>query len=276
MRHILLVAMAVLLLAGQMEAKIVNRTVTYKHGDTTLHGYLVYDDSIPGKRPGVLIFPEWWGLTQFPKDKAEQLARMGYVALAADMHGEGWTTSDPQEAARRAGQFTPQLLRERARAALQVLQRQEQADADRIAAIGFCLGGAVAQHLAYSGADIDAAVSFHGSPVTPSAEEAERTTAQILFLTGGDDPMVPPDKVAALWQGLQRTGITWQIVVYSGAKHSFTNPEADRISRQYNMQGVGYNAAADQRSWDDMQQLFREVFRAPPAGQSQPMGQMTR
>ncbi len=151
MRHLLLAGL-VALLATNVEAKLMSRTITYKAGETILQGYLVYDEAVQGKRPGVLVFPEWWGLTDFPRHKADQLAQMGYVALAADMFGNGLTTDDPKQAAKLVGELTPQVLRQRAQAALEELKKVPNIDTARIAAIGFCFGGKVALQLAYSGA----------------------------------------------------------------------------------------------------------------------------
>lgn len=272
MRYALPMGVVLALLAAQASAKVVNRAVTYKHGDTTLLGYLAYDDAMQGRRPGVLVFPEWWGLTEFPRQKADQLARMGYVALAADMYGRGFTTASPQEAARLSGQFGPQDLRDRARAALDALHQVDQVDASRTAAIGFCFGGSVAQQLAYSGADLSAVVSFHGTPLAPSADDARRTKAQILILTGAADPMVPPQKLADYWKAMEGTGIAWQLVVYSDARHSFTNPEADKYRAEHNMQAVGYNRAAAERSWQAMASFLAERFGRPATTQTPPSG----
>jgi dienelactone hydrolase len=250
------VGMVLALLDSQAGAKLVTRTVEYKQDGTTFQGYLAYDDAVEGRRPGVLVFPEWWGLNQFPKDKAEQLAKLGYVAFAADMYGDGKVTADAAEAGKWAGGVSPQQLVQRARAALDTLRKQETVDPSQIAAIGFCFGGNAAFQLAYSGADIKAAVSFHGNLAPPSPEQAAHVKAQLLACTGAADPTVPPEKVQKFWQALEGTSVVWQINVYSGAKHSFTNPAADR----YNMPPVGYNALAAERAWKAMQQLFGEVF----------------
>lgn len=260
MRYLLPAAL-VGLLVTQTEAKIMSKTIMYKAGETTLQGYLVYDDAIQGKRPGVLVFPEWWGVTDFPKKKADQLARMGYTALAADMFGDGRTTDDPKEAAKLVGQLSPEVLRQRAQAALQVLTQTDSIDMARLAAIGFCFGGKVALELAYSGAPLAAVVTFHADLVPPSTEQARQVKAQILVQTGADDPMVPPEKVLKFWQAMQQTGLIWQIDVYAGAKHSFTNPAADMYRTQHGLQGVAYNAIVADRSWSAMQKFFHEVFR---------------
>lgn len=267
MRYMPLGLLALALLANSASAKIITSTVSYKVGQTAFQGYLAYDDTIQEKRPGVLVFPEWWGLVAFAKQKAEQLARLGYVAFAADMYGDGQTTDDPQQAGKMAGQLQPPQLRERAQAALETLRKQETVDGSKVAAIGFCFGGKVALQLAYSGASVQAVVTFHGDLTPPSAAEAKGVKAQILVCTGADDPMAPPEKVDTFWQALRDTGVVWQLNVYSNAKHSFTNPAADK----HNMPGVGYNAIAAERSWNAMQQFFREAFERKTPLQTQPV-----
>lgn len=267
---VLLLAGLLALLATQAEGKLVTRTITYKAGETTLQSYLVYDDAVQGKRPGILVFPEWWGLVDFPKKKADQLAQMGYVALAVDMFGDGQTTDDPKEAARLMGELTTQALQQRARAAMDALTRTESVDRARIAAIGFCFGGKVALQLAYTGAHVAAVATFHSDLPPPSKDEAHAIKAQILVQTGADDPMVAPEKVLKFWQAFEGTGLIWQINIYSGARHAFTNPAADAHSKQPGMQGLGYNAIVAERSWSAMQMFFREVFRRDTQPPSQP------
>lgn len=249
-------------LAMSASAKIVTKTVAYEHGGAQLKGFLAYDDAKgPALKPGVLVFPEWWGLNDYPKHRAEQLAELGYVALVADMYGEGQTTTDPKKAGELAGQFYGKpLMAERARAGLDQLLATKGVDAKRVAAIGYCFGGAVAQSLAWSGAPLAGIVSFHGSPVPPSAEAAARTKAKVLICHGAVDPFVKPEELAALKKALDDGKLDYQLISYAGAIHAFTNPDADRMAKATGLNGIGYNEAADRRSWAHMKLFFDEIF----------------
>ncbi len=260
MRPILLACLILMVFTRLADAKLITRTLQYKVDETTFISYLAYDDAEPGKRPGVLVFPEWWGMVEFPKQKAEELAKLGYVAMAVDMYGQGRATEDPKLAGNLVAELQPVQLRQRAAAALEMLRKEEQIDGTHIAAIGFCFGGKVALELAYSGADIRAAVSFHSDLTPPSPEDLKKIKAHILVCTGAVDPMAPAQKVQKLWQALTDSDVVWQINVYSGAKHGFTNPAADK----YNMPPVGYNALAAKQSWEAMLALFEQVLAKPP------------
>jgi len=258
----LLSAACLILAAAQTDAKMVAEAVQYKHADASLEGYLAYDDAVKEKRPGVLVVHEWWGLNDFAKEQARRLAELGYVALAVDMYGQGLVTADLAEAAKLSGQFkeNPTLLVERATAGLQVLAKHERVDPKRIAAIGFCFGGTTVLALACSGADLAGVVSFHGGLIPPT-DTTKAIKARILVLHGAADTLVPPTQVTAFQEALDKAGADWQMITYGGAKHSFTNPAADKL----NMPGVGYQKAAAQRSWRDMQRFFDELFGGVPA-----------
>src|SRR5262245_8006487 len=161
--------------AASVEAGVQTKKVTYKHGDLECHGYFAWDDAVQGPRPGVLVVHEWWGLNDYARSRAEQLAKLGYVAFAADMYGDGKTTEHPQEAGQMATKVRANVedWRKRATAALEVLKRQPQCDKTKLAAIGYCFGGSTALQLAFSGSDIKAAVSFHGALPTPKPDEVK-------------------------------------------------------------------------------------------------------
>lgn len=243
--------------APVVEAKVVTRPVEYRHGDVVLEGFLAYDDGQSGKRPGVLVVHEWWGLNDYARKRATQLAEMGYVAFALDMYGKGVSTANREEAQKLSGPFygSP-LMRERARAGLAVLAADERVDSKRIAAIGYCFGGTTVLELAYSGADIAGVVSFHGGLTAPKPEDLRNIKARILVLHGAEDPFIPPDAIAAFQKGMQACKADWQMVSYGGAVHSFTNPGVNAA----NIEGAKYDERADRRSWEDMRQFFREVF----------------
>jgi dienelactone hydrolase len=246
-----------LFLAAEVQAKLVTKTVEYRQDDKVFQGYLAYDDVGRARRPGVLVVHEWWGLNDFARKRAEQLAGLGYVALAADMYGQGATTANPQEAAQWAGELKGQpQLRARAQAALKVLAAAPRVDPRRLAAIGFCFGGTTVLELAYSGADLAGVVSFHGGLPRPQPGDLKHLKASILVLHGADDPHVPPADVAAWQAAMRQAGADWQMVFFGGAVHSFTNPAAgtDKAS------GVAYDRRAAPRSWRCMQEFFKEIF----------------
>ena len=239
--------------------EIVEKAVEYKQGDTTCEGFLAYDPSVQGKRPGVLVVHEWMGLVDFTKDRTRALAKLGYVAFAADVYGKGVRPKDYKEAGEQAGKYKGDrpLLRARTKAALDVLLADERVDAARVGAIGYCFGGTSVLELARSGAPVAAIVSFHGGLDTPTPEDAKQIKGKVLALAGGDDPHVPPAQVAAFEDEMRKAGVDWEVVRYGGAMHSFTNPGANDAAH-----GAAYNAAADKRSWAAMQALFGEVFAA--------------
>lgn len=250
-----------------LAAKIVTRPVAYEHAGVKLEGFLAYDDtkaSATSKVPGVLVIPEWWGLTDYPKGRAEQLAKLGYVAFAADMYGAGVVTGDPKKAGELAGQFYGKpLMAERARAGLDQLVKTGLVDASRVAAIGYCFGGATVQALAYSGAPLAGIVSFHGSLIPASAEAAAANRAKFLVCHGAVDPFIKAEELAAFTKSMNEGKFDYQFVSYAGAIHAFTNPKADAIAQSAGLVGgVGYNAAADRRSWAHMRTFFGEIFAA--------------
>ncbi len=247
------------------QAKIVTRPVAYEHAGVKLEGYLAYDDikaSAASKAPGVLVIPEWWGLNEYPKGRAEQLAKLGYVAFAADMYGAGVVTKDKDKAGQLAGQFYGKpLMADRARAGLEQLLKTGLVDAARVAAMGYCFGGATVQALAFSGAPIAGIVSFHGSLLAPSAEQAAKTKAKLLICHGAVDPFISKEELEAFKKAVDDAKLDYQFVSYAGAIHAFTNPGADEMAKSAGLVGgIGYNAAADHRSWAHMQAFFGEIF----------------
>jgi dienelactone hydrolase len=259
MTSILAGLLVAILMATSAQAAIRTEKVEYRHGDAVLEGYLAYDDALAGKRPGVLVVHEWWGLNDYAKRRAEELARLGYVAFAIDMYGKGKATTDIKEAGRLSGMFKENrpLGRARAAAGLEQLRRQPQVDPTRIAAIGYCFGGTVVLELARSGADIKGVASFHGSLATPNPADAKNIKAKVLVLHGADDPFESPAEVAAFQDEMRQAKVDWQMIFYGGAVHSFTNPDSGRAG----IKGVAYNEAADRRSWQAMRAFFDEIFR---------------
>ncbi len=259
-----LVLAAVLLAASPAFAKVVTKPVAYEHAGVKLEGFLAYDDAktAKGKLPGVLVLPEWWGVTAYPKSRAEQLAGMGYVAFAADMYGAGVTTEDAKKAGELAGPFYGKpLMAERARAGLDALLKTGLVDPAKVAAIGFCFGGSAAQALAYTGAPLAGIVSFHGGPVNAPADAAGKVKAKFLLLNGAADPMVKPEAKQALEKSLDEAKVDWVSVDYAGALHAFSNPGATEMAKKNGITAaIGYNEPAARRSWKAMQDFFAEIF----------------
>jgi dienelactone hydrolase len=231
---------------------------SYEHNGVELQGFFAYDDSIKGKRPGVLIIHEWNGLGDYVKNRAEQLASEGYVAFAMDMYGKGIRPTTPEESGQQAGIYRSnrQLMRQRALVSLDQLKAHRLTDAERVAAIGYCFGGGAALELSRGGADVQGIVSFHGNLDTPDPNDAKNIKAKILVLHGADDPFVPKESIDAFHQEMRNAGVDWQMVYYSNAVHAFTNP----ASGNDNSRGAAYNKVADKRSYRAMIDFFNEIF----------------
>ena len=251
----------ILISVGTVNAQAALRTevVEYKHGDVVLEGYLAYDDAVKGKRPGIIVVHEWWGLNPYARMRTGQLAKLGYIAFAIDIYGKGVRAKDPAEAGTLSGIYRGNrpLMRSRANAGLEVLRNHPLADVNRIAAIGYCFGGTVVLEMARSGAELAGVVSFHGGLSTPNPSDAKNIKGKVLVLHGADDPAVPPDQVIAFQDELRKAGVDWQMVSYGGAVHSFTNPEAGNDPSK----GAAYNEKADKRSWEAMKTFFGEIFK---------------
>jgi dienelactone hydrolase len=249
----------ILALAGSAGAAVENKEIEYEHDGTKLKGVLAFDDAATGKRPGVLVFHEWWGLNDYAKMRAEQLAQEGYVAFAADMYGAGKVTEHPKEAGKMAQEV--RMNREawlgRAQAALKVLEAQPQVDKDHLAAIGYCFGGTTALVLAASGAPLKAVSTFHAGLPPLTADQAKQIHARLLINNGADDGFVTKEQIDAFRKALDAAGVKYQFENYPGAVHSFTVGDADKHA----VKGMAYNKAADQKSWEAMQTLFKETLK---------------
>lgn len=259
MKTLFLLGAILLACSAFSEAALRTETVEYTHDGTVLEGYLAYNDSIAGRRPGVIVVHEWWGLNDYIKDRAKQLAKMGYVVFAIDMYGKGVRAKTAEEAGMLAGMFRSnrQLMRARANAGLEVLKKNVMVNNDYIAAIGYCFGGGTVLELARSGADIKGVVSFHGNLDNPNPADAKNIKARVLVLHGGSDPYVTPEQVMSFWKEMQGTNALWQMNVYSGAVHSFTNPASGSDPSK----GVAYNERADNSSWEALKLFFSEIFK---------------
>jgi dienelactone hydrolase len=248
----------VALTAASARAEVKTRAITYEHGGVTFKGHLAWDDAAKGKRPGVLVVHEFWGLDDYARRRAEQLAGLGYVAFACDMYGGGKHTEHPEEAGKMAAEVRKNLKtwQGRAQAALQVLKGQEQVDPGKLAAIGYCFGGSTALQLAYTGADLAAVVTFHAALPVPEEGQAKAVKAKLLVCHGAADRFIPEETAVKFRAALDGAKVDYAMVYLGGAKHSFTVKGVD----EKGVQGLAYNAEADRRSWQYMQLLFKEVF----------------
>ncbi len=255
----LIVAIFVLGFFPCVQAELRTESVEYQDGNVLLKGYLAYDDAVKGKRAGIAVVHEWWGLNRYIEKRTEDLAKLGYIAFAIDMYGKGENTTDRQKAGQLSGIYTKDrsLMRKRAETGLEVLKNHKLTDPGRIAALGYCFGGMTVLELARSGADLKGAVSFHGGLDTPNPGDAKNIKGSVLVLHGADDPFQPREKVEAFQDEMRGAGVDWEMNIYGGAQHSFTNPDADR----FGIKGVAYNKKADERSWEAMKTFFREIFK---------------
>jgi dienelactone hydrolase len=259
MRHKLrTLALLLLALPVAAQAALKTESVEYKDGDTALKGFLVYDDALQGKRPGVIVVHEWWGLNDYARQRAEMLAELGYVAFAIDMYGDGKATEHGDDAKAWMTQITQNLgaWQKRALLGLEILKKHELVDPDYTAAVGYCFGGSTVMQMAYAGAELDGVVSFHGTLPPATAEQQKQIKAKVLVAHGEDDTFIPPKRELAFKRALDAAGADWQMVTYGGVRHGFTNPRADDSG----IDGVKYDEKADDRSWALMQSFFDEIF----------------
>jgi dienelactone hydrolase len=258
---LILAVLAVLFSAGQVSAKVVGKTVEYSSQGVMMKGYLVYDDAVKGKRPGVLVVHEWWGLNDYARKRADMLAHLGYIALAVDMYGEGKTANHPDD----AGKFSSDVMKNfpvakaRFQAAEEYLKKQPAVDPTRIAAIGYCFGGGVVLNMAAQGAGLKGVASFHGSLSLIQPPKLGEVKAKIIVFHGGSDKFATPEQIEKFKGELRAAGANFKFIVYPDAVHSFTNPGATEIGKKFNLP-LAYNEKADKESWAELQTFLKEVF----------------
>jgi len=242
-------------------ADIKTETLTYDAGGTTLESFLACDASQSGKRPGIVVFGEWWGLNDYLKGRARQLAELGYVALAADVYGHAKRAADPDEAGKLMNGLFADMsaTSERVKAAVAKLAARPEVDASRMGAMGYCLGGALSLHAARLGLDLKGVASFHGSLGKTHPANKGDVKAKVLVCHGADDKFVSDEELAGFKKEMQELGVDLEFKSYPGALHGFTNPEATRNGERFGLP-LKYDAAADQQSWDDMKAFWKRVF----------------
>lgn len=248
--------LCLLAFSATASATLKNKTLDYSYGGKNFKGYLAWDDAASGKRPGILVVHEWWGLNDYARSRADQLAKAGYVAFAADMYGDGKVATHPDEAGKMAGEARANIETwlGRANAALQVLRSQPNVDPEKLAAIGYCFGGATVLQLAYNGSPIKLVASFHGALFPP--EKPENIKTKILVFQGGKDPFVSSETLEQVQNSFHKGKVDAQITIYPDALHGFTVPGSETRG----IKGVAYNAAADQASWQALMTALRSVF----------------
>jgi dienelactone hydrolase len=247
------------ILVAPASAKLVTQTVDYTdEKGTALEGFVVYDDAVSGKRPGVIVVHDWRGLTDYTHMRAEMLAKLGYIAFAADIYGKGVHLTTPEEWMKTIGIYKGDrpLYRERERAAYQAFLKEPKLDPTRIGAIGYCFGGTGVVEMARDGLDLKGVVSFHGGLDAQPLSEGATIKAKVLALCGADDPYEKSEDMAAFEKQLKDGNVDYQIVAYGHAVHAFTDKEVDKL----NQPGAKYNADADRRSWQTMRDFFTEIF----------------
>lgn len=232
-------------------------TIEYVDGDVTLEGYCAYNDNTQEKRPAILVAHDWSGRNDFACKKAEQLEELGYLGFALDMYGKAKLGKTKEEKSALIQPFMQDrsMLQKRILAAFDTVRQLPSVDASRIGIIGFCFGGLCALDLARSGADIKAAVSFHGLLQAPEDIAPHPIKAAVLALHGFDDPMVTPEHVMAFGDEMTLAKVDWQLHMYGNTMHGFTNPEAHDAKF-----GTVYNDKANARSWVSMKDFFKEMF----------------
>lgn len=257
------------LLALPAGAAIQTKEIPYKSADgTELLGYYAWDDSLKGKRPGIIVVHEWWGLNDYARRRARELAQLGYAALAIDMYGGGKHTEHAAEAMEMMHGATVDSATSynRALAGIELLKTQAEVDPKKIAGIGYCFGGKIVLDLARQGADLKGIVSFHGPLATSTPARKGKVKARILAFNGEADQFIPASDIEATKKEMKDAGVDFTFVNYPGAKHAFTSPDADRLGQE-NKMDIAYNPAADKDSWQKMQVFLNSLFK-PRSGKS--------
>ena len=263
MRMQLLGGLLAISIAGPSLAAIKEMPVTYKDGETTMKGFVVYDTAKKGKRPGIVMVHEWWGITKHMHNEAHRLARNGYTAFLADMYGDGKTADNPKDAGALSGSVmkNPQAMEARFNAAREELAKQPTVDPARIGAVGYCFGGAVVLNMARAGADLDGVVGFHASLGLNTPAPAPGTVkAKILVLNGADDPFVKKEQYATLKADMDAAKADYRVIEYPGAVHAFTNPEATALGKKFNLP-LRYDAKVNKEAEGEASKFFTAVFK---------------
>jgi dienelactone hydrolase len=256
------------LLSSAAKAELKTQEVEYKQGTTTLKGFVAWDDAVKGKRPGVIVVHEWWGLNDHARQQAKRLAQAGYVGFAIDMYGNGKVATHPDDAKAFVAEATsnPTVAKARFDAAVALLKKRPEVNSKQIGAVGYCFGGAVVLNMARAGEPLAFVATFHGALATKEPAKKGAIKSRLLIMAGTDDPMVDKAQVDAFKSEMTAAGAKYEVIEYPGAKHAFTNPDADKAG----VPGLAYNAKADQESFAALLKLMSEVFGPPKTSAAAP------
>lgn len=243
------------------DADVTGEEVRYTAGGAECTGYVAWDRKRSGRRPGVLVVHEWWGHNEYVRERARQLAALGYTAFALDMYGDGKQAGHPEDAQKFMMEVFSNMAAGKARfqTASELLAAHPTTDPEHIAAIGYCFGGAIVLQMARAGADLDAVASFHGSLATEQPAQPGAVEAEILVCHGAADQMIPPEQVGAFVQEMVAAGAKLRFLSLPGALHGFTNPAATAKGKEFDLP-LAYDAAADEASWRALERLLQDVF----------------
>lgn len=243
-----------------VEVTVKGEEVSYTAADTQMKGYLAYDENAEGDRPGILVVHEWWGHTDYVRERADMLAELGYVALAVDMYGDGQTAEHPDDAKKFSGMVMKNMDESQAKfqAAYDMLQNHPEVADEKISAIGYCFGGSVILAMANAGMDLDGVALFHSGvqvPVPPS----EDLQAEVLIQNGGDDPFVSDESVNEFKTKMDEIDKPYEYIEYPGVLHGYTNPEATANGEKFDLP-LAYDEDADAKSWDKLQEFLNGLY----------------
>ena len=257
---ILLIGASFSLTAQNTPASIKGEEVTYSDGNTVLKGYIAYNENQQGKRPAIIVVPEWWGCSEYVRMRARMLAELGYIAIAVDMYGDGKIANNPGDAQAFAGPFykDPSLGKSRLEAAVKRISSYPQADVNNLAAIGYCFGGSMVLNAAKLGMNFKGVVSFHGGLAGVTAAPGV-TKAKILVCHGGADKFISAEDIKKFRDNLDEVKVTYAFKTYEGATHAYSNPDATATGKKFSMP-IEYNEAADKQSWNDMKEFLGKAF----------------
>ena len=221
--------------------------------------HLSYPAGQQEPQPGILIIPEFWGLTEYITQRAVQLAELGYCALALDIYGESWTAVSAEEASTAMNKLfsnidkTAEIIKKH----LSALKDLKQTKDTQTAVMGYCMGGALALHIARLGENIQGAISFHGDLTAHTS--AKSIKAKILVCHAEKDEFVPPSQVESFKKEMNKAQADYKFISYPSAKHGFTNPQAHENSKKFNIP-IDYNESADKKSWKELTQFLKDIF----------------
>ena len=263
MRMMIVGAFCAIAMIANANAAIKEEPVTYKDGEATMKGFVIYDDAIKAQRPGIVLVHEWWGITKHIHNEARQFAQQGYTAFIADMYGDAKTADNPKDAGALAGSVMkdPAVMQSRFNAAKDTLAKHPTVDRTRIAAVGFCFGGGVALNMARTGSDLKGVAAFHStlSPNVPAATPG-KVKAKLLVMNGAEDPFIKPEEIGAFKQEMQMAKVDYRYIDYPKAVHAFTNPDATAAGKKFKLP-LKYDAAADKASKAEATKFLADVLK---------------